>query len=87
MGKCLSFFEVVLQVCSWLSYLLKAVKVSDKVEFGLRIDDPEMSIGRDAEVVGHVTVLPGVLVISVTFAPNFVIPDWAGSEAFKKGLN
>jgi hypothetical protein len=67
-------------------YLFEVVKVSDKVKFGLRINDPEVSIGRDTKVVGHVTVLPGILVISVALAPDVVVPDWAGRKAYKIGV-
>jgi hypothetical protein len=38
-------------------YLLKSIKLRDKLELGGVVDDPEVGVGRHAEVIGDVPVL------------------------------
>lgn len=40
-----------------LVYLLESIKLCDELELGRVVDDPEMGVGRHAEVVGDVPVL------------------------------
>jgi hypothetical protein len=46
---------------------------SNKIEFGLRVDDPEMSVGRDAQVISDIAVLKSKLILVSTIKINFTI--------------